>query len=239
MAGNDTTRLWRLAQIDNRLADVRKRAAGLDVGQKLAAEVKAIEAKEVEFGGAYRALAGEQSDLELANGSIAEKLKRIETDLFSGRASSREIENLNKETAAQRRIRDANDDRLMQIMEAIPVAEETAKKWSRALDQRRRMLAARQVEAKAEREALETEYRTLAAKRPDAIQGLSPSTLARYESIRQKHGGIGMVEVNRKDNTCTGCGTHLPERTIQGLRDDKVLACETCHRLLYYTEGAL
>ncbi|RYF45944.1 MAG: hypothetical protein EOO38_15085 [Cytophagaceae bacterium] len=32
---------------------------------------------------------------------------------------------------------------------------------------------------------------------------------------------------------------HLPERTIQGLKDDKPLACETCHRLLYYTEGVV
>ena len=238
MASNETLRLWRLAQLDNRLADVRKRAANLDVGQKLAGEVKAIEAKVAELDGAYHRLAGESKDLELANAGIADKLKRIDKELYGGKVvSSREVENLNREIAAQKRLRDANDERLLELMEAVPPAEETAKKWTRALDQRRQMLAKRQTEARAERAGLETEYKELATKRPELAKIVNPSLLARYESIRQKHEGIGMVEVNRKDSTCTGCGTHLPERTIQGLKDDKAIVCETCHRLLHYTEG--
>lgn len=240
MAANDSMRLWRLAQIDNRLADVRSRAANLDVGQKLAAEVKALEAKEAEVGGAFRALTAEQNDLELANGGIADKIKRIEAELYGGKVvSSREVENLNKEIAAQKRQRDANDERLLALLDLVPPAEETAKKWTRALDQRRKMLAARQVEAKAERAKLEAEYKALAAERPERAKAVPPAALARYDGIRAKHGGIGMVEVNVKDGTCAGCGTHLPERTIQNLKDDKLVACETCHRLLYYTEGAV
>ena len=239
MAANDNLRLWRLAQIDNRLAEVRGRASNLDVGQKLAAEVKAIEAKEAEASGASRSLSAESKDLELMNAGIAEKLKRIDADLYSGKSSAREIENLNKEVSAQKRQRDLNDERLLLLMEAIPPAEETARKWGRALEQRRRMLAARQVEAKAERAGLETAYKDLAGKRPEAAKAVPPTLLARYEAIRTKHGGIGMVEVNFKDATCTGCGTSLPERTIQGLKDEKTMICETCHRLLYYTEGAV
>jgi hypothetical protein len=240
MASNDILRLWRLAQIDNRLTDVRQRAANLDVGQKLAAEVKALEAKVAEVAGAHHALTGESKDLELANGGIVEKLKRIDKELYGGKVvSPKEVENLNKEIASLKRQRDKNDDRLMELMELTPPAEETAVKWNRALDQRRKMLAARQVEAKAERSALETEYKGLAAQRPEIAKIVNPSLLARYEGIKAKHGGVGMVEVNIRDNTCTGCGTHLPERTIQGLKDDKPMACETCHRLLYYTEGAV
>ncbi len=240
MASNDPLRLWRLAQIDNRLAEVRSRAANLDVGQRLAAEVKALEAKEAEVGGTFRDLTAESRDLELANGGIADKVKRIEAEMYGGKVvSTREVENLSKEIAAQKRQRDKNDDRLLAIMELLPAAEEAAKKWARALDQRKKMLAARQVEAKTERAGLEEEYKRLAAERPERAKALSPSLVARYDDIKVKHGGIGMVEVNLKDGTCSGCGTHLPERTIQGLKDDKVMACETCHRLLYYTEGAV
>ena len=239
MAANDPLRLWRLAQIDNALADVRQRAANLDVGQKLAAEVKAMEAKEAEVGATHRGFLAESKDLELANAGIAERLRKIDAELYGGKASSRDIENLNRDIAAQNKQRDANEERLLALMDLTPPAEETAKKWTRALDQRRRMLAARQVEAKKERADLEARYKELAAQRPERAKALPPALLARYDSIRQKHGGIGMVEVNVKDATCTGCGTHLPERTIQALKDDKVAACETCHRLLYYTEGAV
>lgn len=240
MASNDVLRLWRLAQIDNRLADVRNRAASLDVGQRLAAEVKALEAKDAEVGGAFRDLSAESRDLELANGGIAEKVKRIEAELYGGKiVSTREVDNLNKEIAAQKRQRDKNDERLLELMELIPPAEEQAKKWSRALEQRRKMLAARQAEAKTERAALEEEYKRLAAERPERAKAVPPTLIARYDGIKAKHGGIGMVEVNVKDGTCSGCGTHLPERTIQNLKDDKAATCETCHRLLYYTEGAV
>jgi predicted nucleic acid-binding Zn-ribbon protein len=239
MASNEILRLWRLAQIDNRLADVRQRAANLDVGQKLTAEIKQIEAKVAEVGGAHHSLSGESTDLELANGGIADKIKRVEKELYGGKVvAAKEVENLTKEIAALKRQSEKNDERLMELMELIPPAAETAAKWTRALEQRKQMLAKRQVEAKAERAALETEYKELAVKRPELAKIVTPpSLLARYELIKTKHAGLGMVEVNTKDNTCSGCGTHLPERTIQGLKDDKPMTCETCHRLLYYTEG--
>jgi uncharacterized protein len=237
---NETMRLWRLAQLDNRLTDVRKRAAGLDVGQKLAAEVKALEAKVAEVDGAYHALSGESKDLELANKGIEDKLKRIDKELYGGKVvSPKEVQNLEKEIETQKKQRGRNDDRLLELMELIPPGEETAKKWTRALDQRRKMLAAKQAEAKSERAALEAEYKELGAKRPELAKIVGPSLLAKYDSIRQKHGGIGMVEVDVKRTVCTGCGTHLPERTIQSLKDGKVVTCETCHRLLYYTEGVV
>lgn len=240
MPSTEISRLWRLAQIDNRLADVRKRAANLDVGQRLAAEVKALEAKEAEVGGAYRGQLGEQKDLELANQGIEDKLKRIDKELYGGKVvSPREVEALEKEIAALKRQRDRNDERLLELMESIPPAENEAKKWQRALDQRRKMLAERQAQAKVERAELETEYKALGAQRPEVAKSVSPSLLARYDGIRQKHGGIGMVDVNLKTTTCNGCGTHLPERTIQGLKDEKVMTCESCHRILYYTEGAV
>lgn len=238
MASNESLRLWRLAQLDNRLAEVRARAANLDVGQKLAAEVKAVEAKAAEVNAAFHGMVGESKDLELANASIAEKIKRVDKELYGGTVvSPREIEKLNKEIAAQKKQSEKNDERLLELMESIPPAEETATKWARALEQRKKMLAARQAEARTEQAALQTEYKELGAKRPEIAKIVNPSLLARYESIRQRHGGIGMVQVDIKRNTCEGCGTHLPERTIQGLKDDKPLACETCHRLLYYTEG--
>lgn len=240
MSSTETQRLWRLAQLDNRLADVRTRAANLDVGQRLAAEVKAVEAKVMETDGAAHALRGESKDLELANGGIEEKIKRIDKELYGGKiVSPREIEGLQKEIEAQRLQRERNEERLLELMDLVPPAEETAKKWHRALTQRREMLAKRQAEAKAERAALEAEYKELAARRPELAKIVGPSLLARYDSIRQRHGGVGMVEVNVKDQTCTACGTHLPERTIQSLKDGKAVACETCHRLLYYTEGAV
>ena len=241
MAANDSLRLWRLAQIDNRLADVRSRAAGLDVGQRLAAEVKALETKEAEVGGAYRDLVAESRDLELANGGIVDKIKRIETELYGGKVvSTREVENLNKEIAAQKRQRDKNDDRPARDHGAPAERRGGREEVGPAPSSSGRGCSqARQVEAKAERTGLEGEYRALAAERPERAEG----AVARPRRALRGHQGQARRHRDGRGRTQR---RHLhrvrhpsPERTLQGLRDDKVMACETCHRLLYYTEGAV
>ena len=237
MAANDTLRLWRLAQIDNKLTEVRGRAATLDVGQKLAAEVKAVEAKHAEVDEDYHRLAGESKDLELTNAGIADKVRRIEAEMYSGKPSSREIENLNKEIAAQKRNRDANDDRLMALMEILPPAEETAKKWSRALDgaaQDARRAAGRgegragrpggRVQGSGDEAAGGREDR---AARPSRPLRLDPAEARRRRDGRGERQGPLLHRLR-----------HPPPRAHDpGLKDDKALVCETCHRLLYYTEG--
>ena len=85
---------------------------------------------------------------------------------------------------------------------------------------------------------LEREFARLNKLRPEAAKIVNPTLLARYENVRQRHAGVGMSEVTKK-GACSGCGTNLPERTLQALREDKVGACEACHRLLYYTEGVI
>ncbi|HEY0867916.1 MAG TPA: C4-type zinc ribbon domain-containing protein, partial [Fimbriimonas sp.] len=136
-----------------------------------------------------------------------------------------------------KRQRSANDERIMELWDLVPPAQERAKQVQAKLDEAKHRLNERKKAALQERKNIEQEFNRLNALRPEAAKGISPTLLARYEDIKKKHGGIGMAQVNRQSVTCDGCGTHLPERTIAALKDDRVMTCETCHRLLYYTEG--
>lgn len=238
MASVELLRLWKLAQIDNALNDIRKRAAALDVGKTIAAEVQQWEAKEAEVGGNYRSLHAEQKDLELQQQGIEDKLKRIDKEMYGGKVtSSREVATLEKEIEALKRQRDRNDERLLELMEVVPPAQARAKKVQDGLEDAKARLVARKKQALQDKANLESEFKRLTAARPEAAKGISPTLLARYDGIRQKAGGVGMVEVNGR--SCGGCGTQFPERTLQALKEDKVATCEACKRILYFTEGVV
>jgi predicted nucleic acid-binding Zn-ribbon protein len=240
MASPELQRLWQLAQVDQAIESIKTRASHLDVGQRLAAEIKALETRLEAEGGAAKALRAEQSDLELEQKGIDEKIKKIDKQLYGGSiVNAREVENYEKEVAALKRQRGGHDERLLQLFELVPPAEKRAHEIQNAIDEKKKALAARRKQALEERSAIEAEYKRLTVLRPQQAEAVrNPPLVARYEVVRQRHQGIGMAEVTRQI-TCGACGTALPERTMEMLKDDKVATCQACTRILYYTEGLI
>jgi predicted nucleic acid-binding Zn-ribbon protein len=129
------------------------------------------------------------------------------------------------------------DERVLELWDQLPPAEKAAESINSQIEQKKKELAERRKGALEERAQIESEFKRLTASRGSAAEAVkSPSLIAKYDSIRQRHSGIGMTDVT-KTGHCGACGTHLPERTLQMLKDDRTVTCESCHRLLYYTEG--
>ena len=239
MASADLQRLWKLAQIDNGLVQIRLKAATLDVGKRIMAEIAELQKQEVEIGGRAKKLSGELTDLEIAQKGIDDKLKRIDKELYGGKiVSSREVENLEKEVAALKRQRDANDEKILALWEIVPPAKEAAAKLEAKIAEKQKQLIDRRKAALTEKATLEADFARLTKARPDATKGISPGLMNRYDGIRNRMDGVGMAEVTRK-KTCSVCGTVIPERAVQSLIEDKVVTCESCHRMFYYTEGVV
>ncbi|HEY0868647.1 MAG TPA: hypothetical protein VGE01_14780, partial [Fimbriimonas sp.] len=78
MASPELQRLWKLHQIDASIQEIRNRAAHLDVGQRIQKEIDAVVVEEEEASGRAKKLHAEQTDLELANKTIEDKLKKID-----------------------------------------------------------------------------------------------------------------------------------------------------------------
>lgn len=238
MASDDLRRLWKLAQIDNAILEIRQRAAALDPGRSHMALIQKLEGELEVKGGEAKRLSAEQTDLELAQRGIDDKLKKIDKTLYGGSVvSPREVENLEKEIAQLKRQREANDEKLLELYDTAPAAKAEADKVQKAIDQAKAALAEHQKGARKLKAELEDAFKARTAERPEAAKHVSPALLQKYEAIRAKH-QMGMVAVV-KHTSCGGCGTLLPERTLQGAKDDKVVTCDECHRILYYTEGLI
>lgn len=237
MPSEELRRLHDLFLIDSALLEIRKRAAALDPGKKVAAEIQTLE-KHLNESQA-RKLQVEQTDLELKQKSYQEKIDKFDKQLYGGKVvNPREVEAIQKEIAILKRQRGELDERILEIWEELPPQREAAEKIEKAISQRKVLLAQEQKHALESRTALEAEFKNKAAERTVKAKAVPPALLAKYESIRQKHGGVGMGEVDVKKRTCGSCGTSLPVRAIEGIKEERIVTCESCHRILYFSEDA-
>jgi predicted nucleic acid-binding Zn-ribbon protein len=238
MASLELARLWKLHLVDSAIHDIRHRAATLDPGKAAQGAVDKLVAEEPTRAGEFHQLHGEQLDLELANKTVEDKLKRYEKDLYGGKiVNAREVENVEKEMTILRRQRDKNDERLLELMDLVPPAKKRADAYQAELDRAKAALADARKKAKELRAKLEADYAENTKLRPERAKVISPALLAKYEALRQKH-TTGMAEVIKFRN-CGGCGMVLAERVLVALQEDKVATCDACHRILYWTEGVV
>ncbi|MHB8636383.1 MAG: zinc ribbon domain-containing protein [Fimbriimonadaceae bacterium] len=238
MASPDLRRLWALHEVDSEILDLKRRAARLDAGFAESAALKALEAKDADLGETARALIAEQLDTELKQRGYDEKIKKFEKQLFGGTVTNaREVDGLQKEIAMLKRQRDGFDDRLLELMDAVPPAQARLHKLTAEIEAAKSALGAKRQAALVEKGKIEAEFKSAVAKREIAKNSVPPALLNRYETIVKRYEGVGMAEVV-KGRSCGGCGTLLPARTLQGALEGSVITCESCHRILYYVDGA-
>lgn len=240
MPSDDLHRLWKLHLVDLAIVEIRKRAAALDPGRAIQKEIDALTSRHAELSEQAKALSGEQHDIELKQKGMEDKIQRFEKDLFGGGLKSpREIENLQKEIEMLKRHRGDLDERLMELWELVPPAKEEARALEEQLQTKKAELVAHRQNVVKLKEKLEADFKLRTAERPGALQGIPKLMLERYERSRETHGGIAMTRIVGRPSSCEMCGTLLPERLIEGAKEERLVECESCHRILYWNESVL
>lgn len=240
MSSDDLHRLWKLHKVDFAILEIRKRAAALDPGRAIQAQIQALEAEHAKLDEAAKELAGEQQDIELRQKGMEDKIQRFEKELFGGSLKSpREVENLQKEIEMLKRNRGDLDGRLMELWELVPPAKEKAEAARARIEERKRALAAHQQQVLKEKASLEDDFKRRTTERPAAAEGISKPLLERYDRSRERHAGVAMARITGRPASCEMCGTLLPERLIEGAKEGRLVECESCHRFLYWSESVL
>lgn len=69
--------------------------------------------------------------------------------------------------------------------------------------------------------------------RDSVKEGVKPEVLKKYELIKTKRGGLGIVLVQKE--ICQGCFMHIPPQVYIQLKKglDELMSCPHCHRILY------
>ncbi|HET9369665.1 MAG TPA: C4-type zinc ribbon domain-containing protein [Vicinamibacterales bacterium] len=85
----------------------------------------------------------------------------------------------------------------------------------------------------AEKQSLDAELARLAGARKGEVAAIDPPVLARYEQLLKGRKGVAVAALNGE--TCSACFVRLrPHITQQVRRNDSIVQCESCQRILYY-----
>lgn len=226
--------LFALQQIDTRLAVIRRSLAALDPGQSLEALLEQVRLAEQATAGQLKETQARLRDLELSLSSTAEKARKIEQELYSGRVGNpKELTAMQDDVAALGRQRRRIEDEMLALMEDT---ERLARELGTLEAQRRareRELEDHLTQYRAHTRALEDELALLQAKRDVRAADLPPELLKRYERLRERKDGLAVAQV-LADGVCEGCHVKIPDRLYADLRDsDALRTCEECGRILY------
>lgn len=232
MGENGLYALYRLHQVDSALLDMKRRAAALDGGKALKEAMdrfKAENAKTLEeVSNLETRIKGLEDRVQLNN----EKIKQLDKTLYGGsvvntkEAAGYEAEIKQLKTAV------ANaESELLQCMEELPAAQVAAGPVAEKVQQYLLAIKKKNAQDVAEGASLQASYKEQSAERAKRAAEVPKPLLAQYEAIRTKYLGVGISVL--KGGTCGACGTNLPTKVVQSLDSDRLVTCESCHRILF------
>lgn len=232
MSSSDLFELYRLHQVDQALLEMKQKAASLDGGKAILAEIRAYQAENAEVLEAPKRIAARIQDLTEKNEALALKVKQEEKLLYGGSVvNSKEAAALEHEIASLKAQEEANTLKALELIELQTPAQEAAKPFQRHLSTLAKAFEAKKNKDVEHSQSLQIEYKAKSAERPAFEKNVKPNLLSQYDAIRHKYAGIGLAVV--RGQSCGACGTILADRILLSLDNDKVNQCETCHRILF------
>jgi predicted nucleic acid-binding Zn-ribbon protein len=213
-----------------RLADLPAAEREIDAAVSRAqADVEACRAELAENQAARRAL-----DKDVA--AIDTRLARFD-DHKSAVKTNQEYTALLHEIAGAKAEKDAVEEQILLKLEEADAIDARLKAAEAALaDARRDGEKARQALVE-ERGALDTELARLDAERRTAAAGIDPPLAARYDQLLKQRRMIAVAAVHQ--DVCEACHVRLrPAIAQQVRRNDGIVQCDSCQRILYFAANA-
>jgi len=81
--------------------------------------------------------------------------------------------------------------------------------------------------------AVDADVESWTRKRTELQQKISADLLARYEKVKKRNNGLGVISVWKA--VCGGCHMNIPPQLYNELqRSDEMLSCPNCNRIMYF-----
>ena len=229
----DLERLIALQKFDSTAAAARKTLAA-EPEHELALEAR-LEAARQHVAAAKEQVAANKN----ARAALEKDVAVQQTRLSKFRETAMAVKTNQEFTAVQheiafaqteiKKIEDAILERMLEsddLAAALKDAEAKLAAETKAIDAERKTGSAAHIEMQATLERIATERAAL-------VGGLDKGVLATFEAVSRKRNGVAMSEA--RGGVCTICHVRLrPQVFNTVLRNDSILQCDHCNRILYY-----
>ena len=229
----DIERLIALQRLDSTVLDAQRRLS--DEPGRLQAFDARLEAARAASASAKERLGENQTarraiekDVAVQQGRLSkfrDQLMAVKTNI-EYQAIQKEIEFAQKEVKA---LEDGILERMLEADEltaALKRAESELAAEQKAVDTGRRTLTS-------ELSELKTTLDRLTKERTPLVASLNPKTFAIFDTVSKRRNGVAMAQA--RDGICTICHVRLrPQVYNTVLRNEEILQCDHCNRILYH-----
>jgi predicted nucleic acid-binding Zn-ribbon protein len=141
------------------------------------------------------------------------------------------------EIATAKTEKDGLEERILVLMEAADGLTQRLKAAEAALQQTKRESDQARANLATERTALDADLTRLTALRTTQVREVEARALATYEQLLKGRRGVAVAEM--RGGHCTACHVRLrPTVEQQVRRNDALVQCDSCQRLLYFVPVA-
>ena len=218
-------------RLRRRMADIPGEQAALD--SRLAELTAAVASVKERTSASQTARREIEKDLAAVQGRLTkykDQLMEVKTN--------KEYHAMQTEIAAAETLVRREEDRLLERMEEAETLATELKTAEAALKSGTSDVATRRRQMDAERTATEAELAKTSNERNRVASGVSAPTLALFERVSKHRKGLAMSEA--KDGLCTQCHVRLRPQVYNELRrNESVMQCESCSRILYFVPSAV
>jgi predicted nucleic acid-binding Zn-ribbon protein len=131
---------------------------------------------------------------------------------------------------------DAEEERLLELMDRLDSAEPDQKARASRLAGERSTLEARRGELTDKAASLEATIRSLEGEKPGFLAGLSDRVRRQYTRLLTRYGDSAVVRLSAEH--CGGCGTQLPPQVaVEVGKNNQLITCQSCGRILVFCDA--
>lgn len=163
-------------------------------------------------------------------------LQKAQRKLIEVKTNKEYTAMLSEIEAFKRKITDHEDTEL-QSMELAELHKQQLQELDRQTAEEERKLTEGRRQNEAELAVLQKFLTERRQQREEAMQQLARPVLDLYQRLLNLRKGVAVVGI--KDGACQGCFMTLPPQLIQEVRrNDRIMTCSYCHRILYWNAEA-
>lgn len=229
----DLEHLIQLQQLETQIDGARRRVAEIpDIQQALDAR---LSQQQAEVAAVRQQLADSQAarrDVEREVATLQGRLSKYKDQLMEVK-TNKEYQAMQKEIAAAQDAVRAQEDRILERMEEAEGLTRTLEEAEAELKRQQASIVAEREALDRERAALDRDLDATAAQRADVAAHLSHPALQLFEHVAKSRRGLAVAEA--RDGHCMVCHVRLrPQVFNEVRRNDSLIQCESCLRILYY-----
>jgi predicted nucleic acid-binding Zn-ribbon protein len=233
----DLERLIALQRLDSAATEAQRRLA--EEPERQSAFEARLDAARRRGAAAQERLAENQSvrrgvekDVAVQQGRLSkfrDQLMSVKTNV-EYQAMQKEIE------FAQGEVKKLEDGILERMLEADDLASELKKAEAELASEQKAVDADRKAQA-AELDALKTSLDRITRERAELVASLDRQVLTLFEMVSKRRNGVAVAEA--RGGICTICHVRLRPQVFNTVRrNEQIIQCDHCNRILYFTPGA-